>query len=664
MRVFAALVWREWIERRLLLLASAFLGIVPLVVPWLPGSPTSSQPGDVRLATTVLVTLLFGGAMLVGLGSTIVGRDLSEGRLGFYFSRPISAGMLWLARLVAASGLLFASILLMILPTILMDFWVVIEEFSRQSSSRAWPLLGLGEVYTLEGTMRTLPEVPHRLVRLGGLATILVTLLALVHALSTIVRGRSAWALADLGGLAVVVVLGWGARGVLVREEAIGALVWSEWLLVPWILLAGVLAGWVQIARGRTDLKLGHRTLSAVLWPMLILGALAFNGYAHFVAASRIGDLEEVIFIKSSPDDRWLVVGGRVQHRARSEAAFLLDTTSERSWRLGGLGVVRSSVAFSDDGSTVVWIHCEKVTESDCAVWAKDLQDVASAPRRTAVPIDGRPEQLVLSDDGSRLVYVSWRRLVIYEVASGNLLAALDVIQPPRINFFSRDQLRFFEFADESSYGSLRIQGFDLRDRQLTEIGTIPRGYWVFHSPRDQRVVYTQASPNGYGLYDSERGEPLGELHPGPPLPSDALFLADGRTLLIARDDFNASLSVLSTSGEQEVAAIEAPKALVGVRVGGEVSPGRVLIAFNEVIGDTLPTPETPGLLPDRAWTTYLFDVDTHTLEVMAAGLRPLGVPLEMPADRLFMATGQTIVRRNLESGEQKTLVGPLEVGD
>ncbi|MEM7585042.1 MAG: hypothetical protein AAF560_16730 [Acidobacteriota bacterium] len=659
MNVFAALVWREFTERRLLLLASAFLGLVPLIVPFLPGSP-QIKPQDLRLATTVVVTLLFGGTVLVVLGSTIVGRDLSEGRLGFFFSRPISAWSLWTSRIVAAVLLLLASLALLTLPTALLDSGVLTGDRIGESSQYAWPLLGFKEVFALPGVMRSLPDMPSRPVRLGILLVALVTLLALIHAASTIVRGRSAWVLVDLTGLGATLMIGWWARNLLIGEEAITALVWAEWFLLPWILAAALAAGAVQLARGRTDLKLGHRYLSATLWPALLLGALIFYGFAQFVVASSIDDLENAIHLRASPDEAWLVVGGRVQHRGRAEAAFLLDTATERSWRLGSLGAVHAWFDFSDDGRTAAWVRCRSFARLDCSVWAKDLADAASSPRRTPVPFDSRPNELVLNADGSRLAMVGWRRMAIYDLASGSLLAAVDVNHPNDTAFVTSDRIRFMELDDGDDPPGMRLVQFDIPSRQLSEIGNLPRSFRTLLSLRDERVIFTQTQPLGFGLYDTASAQPVGELHLHQRLPSQVHFLADGRCVLVFRNGFEVSLSVLSAAGELEY-SVNGPKTL-GTRFGGEIAPGRVLVGFNEVLGD--PEPMSVGGIEgatERRWATYVFDVETRQLEAIGVGVRPVGSRRNMSKDHLFMAPGSTILRWNLESADHKVLLGPFE---
>ncbi len=656
MRVFCALVWRECFERRLLLLASAFLGIVPLLMPWMPGN-AHIEPKDLSLAVMVVLTLLFGGLTLVILGSTIVGRDLSEDRLGFYFSRPISSWILWLSRIVAAYVLLCISLFLLVMPTLVGDFGLLVERFSSRRSGHAVPLLGFNEVYSIRNVWNSLPERPQSGLQLAGLLLVLLVLLVLTHATSTIIRGRNAWVLADLAGLAIVGVLGWSARNLMVQEEAMGALVWSEWLLIPWILMSGLIAGAVQLARGRTDLAGGHHYLSATLWSMLILGALTFNIYARYVASSSLGDLEDTTFVRPSPNDEWLAVGGPVVHRARAEAAFLVDSKSERSWRLGSLGTVYASLKFSTDNSTVAWVRCKSFSVLDCRVWTKDLNDADSPPRLTDVPFESRSEGLAISDDGSRVAYTQTRRLVVYDVSSGHLLAAIDAEQPHEVSFDTVDRIRFQELVDDPNRPRQRIMQLDIASRQKTELGRLPPGLRTFHSPRDGRILFTQINPPGFGLYDSAIGAQIGEVHARGVLPRQSLFLVDGRVVLMFRDEFAASLTVLSRDGAEEF-TITGPTAVSG-RFGGELSAGRVLVGFNEPLsGETPVLSLGPGLR--IGWTTYVLDLETQQLDAIGVGVMPLGSPLGMPSHRLFMASGRTIIRWDPEATDYRTLLGPF----
>ncbi len=709
MRTFLGLVWREIAERRLLLLASLFLGFVPIILPWLPGIPPRFSPEEIRVAATIGLAALFGGASLLILGSTIVGRDLSEKRLGFYFSRPISSRALWLSRIAAALALVLMSVLLIVTPATVVDVGSWIEPIWEGESGKAWPILGLGERHLLSHFADGRPPYPATPERFPpashvvyGCMTILL-LLVLVHAVSTMVRGRNLWVLADLGGLAVVLGLCWNARDVLVREQALGALVWSERLLVPAILAVLVVAGGVQLACGRIDLLRGHRYLSAILWPSLIVVALAFGAYSRWVASSTIHDLESLTRFRVAPGEQWLMAGGPVRQRAGARAAFLLETDSGRvalkgrkpiAVRLGSLSVSRAWWTFSPDGGTAVWGRCGGGTAAACELWAKDLRDAASPPRPTGIPIHLRRMRwtpgsedtaLTFNHDGTLLAVAEEARLIVYHLgrpsgatgsghsssATASVVAAVDARLPEAVTFLPGNQVRFHQQISASTeimveHGAwTQIRKLDLGTRRLVETGRLPPGHGGVRSPVRDTLFYRRPPPHGPGLYDGESGVPLIEIESrGDSMFGWGRFLADGR--LIAghwsrhtpgRRGGELTLLVLSPEGQQlhriERAGVRSRRA------GGELSPGRLLIGLREE-----PRPGPAALhqldvLPRPGWTTYVLDADAGELSPLVAGVLPLGRS-GTSAERLFLAGGDQIIRWNVETGESRTIL-PVE---
>ena len=90
MRAFAAVALREITERRFVLAAAVAAGILPFLVPFLPGV-AASDAGTARSIVALTLSCAFGlgGSLLVG--ASVVGRELAEKRLSFHFSRPLPA---------------------------------------------------------------------------------------------------------------------------------------------------------------------------------------------------------------------------------------------------------------------------------------------------------------------------------------------------------------------------------------------------------------------------------------------------------------------------------------------------------------------------------------------------------------------------------------------
>jgi hypothetical protein len=110
-----AVLVREIRERRAIPLAALALGILPVIAGSIPAL-TRIGGTDVREDLAVVLGFAFPVAVALGLGVSVIGRDLAEGRLGFYFSRPISGFALWAGKMGATLILIGASALLVVLP--------------------------------------------------------------------------------------------------------------------------------------------------------------------------------------------------------------------------------------------------------------------------------------------------------------------------------------------------------------------------------------------------------------------------------------------------------------------------------------------------------------------------------------------------------------------
>lgn len=74
-------------------------------------------PGrDVGEMLALVLFLAFPAASALAVGGSLIGRDLAERRLSFYFSRPLAAGSLWAGKFLGGAALVVASFVCCILP--------------------------------------------------------------------------------------------------------------------------------------------------------------------------------------------------------------------------------------------------------------------------------------------------------------------------------------------------------------------------------------------------------------------------------------------------------------------------------------------------------------------------------------------------------------------
>src|SRR5688572_31008663 len=107
MNAALAIARREVRERRSLLAAALILGLLPVALKRLLPVPAD----DIGELLSILLYLAFPTAVALAVGASIVGRDVVERRLGFYFSRPLSAGALWGGKFLGGALLVTAAYL-------------------------------------------------------------------------------------------------------------------------------------------------------------------------------------------------------------------------------------------------------------------------------------------------------------------------------------------------------------------------------------------------------------------------------------------------------------------------------------------------------------------------------------------------------------------------
>ncbi|MEO6195708.1 MAG: hypothetical protein ABIS20_22020 [Thermoanaerobaculia bacterium] len=577
MRGFAAVFGRELFERRLLALVALCLGLAAVALPRLPGF----RPGGVAVAD-VQGGMAFGFALLLTLlmalflGGSIIASDLAERRLGFYFSRPLPGWAVWAGKMGAALVLMLGSGLLVLLPAVLMG--------GNLSLDGIW---GVGSVLSVSGTWLLFTWGAGLLFLLFG-----------AHAASIVLRSRSSWAVLDLVALGAVAGLFWtmvrrmALEGVLFRlslarqEERLGIVAWMELGFFTAALLSLVAAGALQVTRGRTDLRRGHRVLSAGLWGMSGLATLIFVGAALWVLAAGPEDLRGVRRVSAAPAGSWIAFSGPAAGRPGYSPSFLYDVSSGRSVRarfgLIGYDLGESAVLFSADGRRAVWMEFDGTPfRPPVVIFRLDLDRPGARPVRTSISFPYPPSSLALSPDGRRLAaHERQARVTVNDVDSGRLLASVpyDSLRP-WLAFVGADRLRIYDLPFYQWYGDAGVNYTSTRSRGIAELdlasppprleptGSIPGekaiSGWSLSPDSDRGILRTREALR---LCDARTGEPLAELAGGN---SHGAFLADGRIavtqsqpaveLRIFSPDGHAVLRRLGFTGVRNLEVVDQP---------------------------------------------------------------------------------------------------------
>jgi hypothetical protein len=635
MKGFVAVLEREVFDRRLLALVAFILGLVPLALPLMPGLlPGGFSPEDLRSGLAIGLTLLLTALLALFLGGSIIAGDLAERRLGFYFARPLSGAAIWAGKIAAALVLVLGCGILVLAPAALLG--IDSNPFGVQAMGLGWASSAL-------------------LWSVGLLGLILAA-----HAASVIVRSRSAWLLLDLVALGTVAGLYWSSSRRLTLA-GVGA-------LAPWMrgsaadprqeiaagcflaaLAALALAGALQVVRGRTDLRRGHRVLSLSLWGTLIAAAVVLSGLSFWWIGGGPGDLRSVDEVLGAPQGTWVALVGSSSRISGYQQGFLYDLRSGRSVR-AALGTASlelgPQVRFSADGRRAVWLAYDGVPfNSPLAVFRLDLDRPGVRPVRTQISYPGVPRSLALSPDGRRLAdygYYSQNRVTVSDVDTGRLLAAAELPNTtgrPYLAFADAGHLRLYEaslydapgFSAEEKQTAPEILELDLASRTPRfEVTGHLRGALGFTSlslsPAGDRALVR--GHEGLRLCDARTGSvlaPLGDRK------STGSFLADGRVAVMSPVAGGRELRILAPDGRAELrrfpfpgvgavamadqpeanllrVALWSPRSPWEVRILDLASGGSRSLGFRKLVSPWRKQSSSPGSMLARADGMLSFD--------------------------------------------------------
>lgn len=628
MRELAAVVARELQEWRRIFVAALAGGFLVLLAPLIPGTKGHS-PLQAVDAMSGFMSTAFGLGVAILAGGGLIGRELAERRMGFYFFRPLRDGSIWGGKMLAAVFLAFFSAVLVLVPPMLVGRGLL--GLRHEETQRAIALLG----------------------------ALIVALVVLGNSIHLTFRSRSKWALLDL--VALLVLAGFLSIAIYPLMQGL-ALRLSRLLIAGFVLLfllALAVAGYAGIRRGRTDLRQVHKYHALALWPVLGVAAIALLAYSFWVRSAGPRDFTSPYVAAAAPTGSWLAVSGRSEYRADYQPALLMNVETGERLRLPGGRLTADSVAISQDGRRAIWLEPIGVKAFRGRVTVTSL---GRKPRSQATAIfASRSDEITLSSDGSQIALMSGRTVSVLDLESERALASARI--PGDRSFFRRVffvQPNLIRLYDRATATTLKIFEFDIQNKKLEETGSVDSDEHLHYSiPAGGPLALRLPQTGQVQLRDARTGRILVETTMSKTEQSMMGFLSDGRLVIAGVTDGQAQLSIFSPDGTIRK-TIELGSAGT-VRLGGQPEQGSLVVATS---------PEDRSADPRdyrKTLTLFLVDLESGKIRPVGSQMSPLSYlwwytgHLPAPgsvATRLFITADHQIVYFDPIAGQRRVIAG------
>lgn len=623
MNATVAIARREIADKKFVLATALAIAVLPFLLPLLPGSHAS--PTEVILVSAGIFATGFTAGLAAILGASFIGRDVSEGRMSFFFARPVSSLAIYFGKLSAALFLMVAGFTIIAAPAMLVE-------------REAW-----GQVWTEKATPVLIFILSYSL-----------GLFVLAHVVSTWVRSRSSLVALDL----VLAVLSGTAVWYVVRPLVAASATLDVTRLAIGLGIAFVVAilgaGAWQVAHGRIDRKRNHFELSKVLWPALAVIIAIAAGIVLWITGGAPTELNKFQAI-GAPGGQHAILVGDMNHRGDYVAGFVVDTETGKYDRIGAGW--RWNAAYTLDGSKLV-LGREGSKAGNYDVTVRDLKtgtetDTGLTTRAT--------DSIVPNDDATKIAAVNRNGgVAVYDVPAKRSLASVKFPDDSWLEsaFFSGPRtLRVYRVVKTNNANvgprTLTIHEIDLVNRTHVQTGSITlnaKYLYAVVSEVGTRMRLRANDPESIVVADARTGAVINTIatNRGPVI-GTAAFLRDGGIAVgDARPD-GGVLRVFDAAGNERGSyPLGASERIWPVR---EIVPGKILAGRR---------------MDGSDWYGAIVDLATGKVTQAQAG-RPLlagefdgtADPRTRPAGpSLLLFHDKTLVRWNVLTNEKKTLIG------
>ncbi|HET7437709.1 MAG TPA: hypothetical protein VFN10_23590 [Thermoanaerobaculia bacterium] len=539
---------RELREKTHLFGAAAALAVLPFLATLLP---ISRSWGSGTMVATVggILAVAVALAVAIILGASTIGRDLSDGRLSFYFSKPVSPAAIWIGKAGAAVLLIVTTFAIVAVPTMLV---------AGLTWKQAWSDDAFGFFF-------------------GSLSAALA-LFFVSHVISTMVRSRSALlaldlllALASIAASVLIVrplieAFAMGLAGSLIIAVAVA------------VLLIFMVAPVRQLSDGRADLRRNHAALSRIVWPAVAVVLLASAAYVTWVVSASPTDLKKW-YARTAPAGDWLYAGGEARGRGGYEATFLINAATGQSVRLSGPPFWGAT--FSRDGRMAAYLKpIDMMNWSRSGAELKVVDLAGTDVREQATGITATPGSFALSDDGSRVAVKNDENLAVYDLATKRSLAAVrfGLVRGDLALFFVTPQIVRVLVRDREPHNAgltLKVYELDVAKRTLTQTGQLAlagSNGWLRVTPGGAKMLVATNMQGGEAIIVD--GRTCAELQRIPNA-MHATLLADGTAASVVKTaDGSLHLQTFGAASRD----VPLPRDVQSAYVSRETADGKVLV--------------------------------------------------------------------------------------
>jgi ABC-type transport system involved in multi-copper enzyme maturation permease subunit len=630
-------------ERRALFGVALVIGILPLLTSQLKSLGVMSGSNDIGTITGMLLIIFTMGVSLL-IGSSVLGRDFSERRMGFFFARPISGFSIWAGKFLGAYALLLGSSLALTLPTLLF--------------------------YGFGGDLKKILANPEDL---GAYLLLTLFFLSIGMVIGVIFRSKS-WMLAlDLALVPLSIFF-----AISIAERVIFAFIgyrsfmhlddiffYGMGVLVIVAFLCASVAG---VVFGRTDIRRAHRMMSMTFWSIALIGLLGYDGFSRWVVAASPNDITSIDYgVMAAPQGNWALVSGKAWGRGEYHPFFLMDTASGRYFRLTPF----VDMAFSGDGKRAAWLHFTgSLFGSHYDLVTLKLDDPNAQPVTTKISFPENGYGLVLSQDGSKIAVINSKMVTVFELPSEKEVATTYLPNGTDINwnkkafFISPDLLRVYwgHSNGDPAHLQAEIIDFDLNTKKTETRGHMDTERGMLIPSPDGNLLLMQnffGNHNFVYLFDGREGKLIAKLASSDENnPSNnaketynGSFLANGKIAVAEAVNGKASIHIFSSAGVEEKAIAIGDGRYVSC--AGETSAGHLIVCVSGSDNYSrkgrlyLVDPAT-GAATEKASDISPINVFSYFFSLYPGGVKP-----GSEATKLFQVSNNSLVHLDLETGER-----------